>query len=64
MRAAICWNVCPRPPPLLTVFGLYWVLLSLKINWSIWLYVALVPILIAVCAGIIKLAEEFGDRQL
>lgn len=51
-------------PPLLTVFGLYWVLASLNINWSIWLYVVLVPVLIAVCAGIIKLAEEFGDRQL
>ena len=51
-------------PPLLTAFGLYWVLLSLEIKWSIWLYIALVPVLIAVCAGIIKLAEEFGDRQL
>lgn len=51
-------------PPLLIVFGLYWVLPSLQIDWSIWIYVGLVPVSIAVVAGMIKLAEEFGDREL
>jgi hypothetical protein len=51
-------------PPLLIVFGLYWILPSLQIDWSIWIYIGLVPVLIAVVAGLIKLAEEFGDREL
>ncbi|MBP89872.1 MAG: hypothetical protein CMJ64_24725 [Planctomycetaceae bacterium] len=51
-------------PPLLIVFGLYWVLLSLEINWSIWLYVLLFLVLVAAVAGVIKLAEEFGERRL
>ena len=49
-------------PPPIGVFGLYWVLTSLGIEYSIWVYIALVFV-VAVLVGLaIRGAEELGDR--
>lgn len=50
-------------PPVVGVFGLYWVLRSLSVDFPIWAYVALV-FAVAVLVGIaIRVAEELGDRR-
>lgn len=50
-------------PPVIGVFGLYWVLRSLGINFSIWAFVAL-GFGVAVLVGIaIRVAEDLGDRR-
>ena len=51
-------------PPLIVVGGLFLINWAGGADWSPWIYVGLVPALIAAVAGIIKLAEELGDRQL
>ncbi len=51
-------------PPIIGVFGLYWVLPSLGIDLPIWAYIAAVFVF-AVLVGItIRVAEELGDREL
>jgi len=50
-------------PPFVGVFGLYWVLRSLGIDYSIWVFVGL-AFVVAVLVGIsIRVAEEIGDRR-
>ena len=50
-------------PPLVGVFGLYWVLHSIGINWAIWIY-GTIWLGVTVFAAIsIRLAEEIGDRR-
>lgn len=49
-------------PPFIGVFGLYWVLRSLGVDFSIWAYVAL-AFVVAVLVGVtIRVAEDLGDR--
>ena len=51
-------------PPIVGVFGLYWVLPSLGIELPIWVYIGMVFV-VAVLVGIaIRVAEELGDREL
>jgi len=49
-------------PPFIGVFGLYWVLRSLGVDFSIWAYVAL-AFVVAVLVGVaIRDPEDLGDR--
>jgi hypothetical protein len=51
-------------PPVMTVFGLYWILGTYEIYWSWWVYV-LLWLGVAVAAGAaIRVAEILGDRPL
>ncbi len=51
-------------PPLLGAIGLFLVLPTFDIQWSIWIYVG-VAFALAVVAGIvIKVAEILGDKPL
>jgi hypothetical protein len=51
-------------PPILIAFGLYWVLPSFKINWSIWIFVGIWLGVALLFAGAIRLMEELGDKEL
>ena len=51
-------------PPILAAFGLYWVLPSFQIDWTIWIYVGIWLGLTLLVAGVLKLLEEMGDRPL
>ena len=51
-------------PPILTAVGLYLVLSSNDISWSVWIYVAIWAGTTAVAAGVIKLAGVWGDKPL
>ena len=51
-------------PPVLIAFGLYWVLRSFEIHWSIWVFVGIWLGLAALFAGAIRLMEELGDKEL
>lgn len=51
-------------PPILGVVGLYFVLPTYEITWSIWIYVGIWVGATLLFAGTIRLAEEIGDRPL
>ena len=51
-------------PPVLAVIGLYWVLPTYDVQWSIWIYVGIWVGITLLFAGSIRLAEELGDRPL
>jgi uncharacterized membrane protein len=51
-------------PPILIAAGLYLVLPSFDIEWSVWTYVAIGLVLVPVIVGVIRLMEEVGDREL
>jgi uncharacterized membrane protein len=51
-------------PPILTAVGLYLVLPSFTIDWSVWIYIAIGLVLVPVVVGAIRLMEEVGDREL
>jgi hypothetical protein len=51
-------------PPILIAFGLYWVLPTFKINWTIWVFVGIWLGLAALFAVAIRLMEELGDKEL
>lgn len=51
-------------PPILTAVGLYLVLPSFAIDWSVWIYIAIGLVLVPVVVGAIRLMEEVGDREL
>ena len=51
-------------PPILTAFGLYWVLPTFEINWSIWIFVGIWLGLAALIAGALRLLVELGDKEL
>ncbi len=50
-------------PPLIGVFGLYWVANSFGINYSIWAYVGLTVVTVVLVAIAIRVAEDLGDRR-
>lgn len=50
-------------PPIVGTFGLYWVLPTFGIEWSIWIYVAIGLGLVVVVAITIRVAEDLGDRR-
>ena len=49
-------------PPMLCAFGLYWVLPTYGINWSIWIYVGLWLGLTVTAVAAIRGIAELGDR--
>ncbi len=50
-------------PPILVVFGLYWVLPTLGVDFPIWAYAAIgLGVAVLVVIGI-RVAEELGDRR-
>ena len=49
--------------PILGVFGLYWVLKSFAIDFTIWIYLALWVGVATFVALAIRLAENMGDRR-
>ena len=51
-------------PPVLIAFGLYWVLPTFEINWSIWIFFGIWIGLALLFAGGIRLMEELGDKEL
>ena len=51
-------------PPVIGVVGLFLVLRTYEIQWSWLAYVGIGVALILVAIGILKLAEELGDRPL
>ena len=51
-------------PPVIAVVGLYFVLPTYEINWSIWIYGGIWIGLTAVAALSLRIVEEIGDRPL
>ena len=51
-------------PPILTAFGLYWVLPTFDINWSIWIFLGIWLGLAPLVYGALWLMVELGDKEL
>ncbi len=51
-------------PPILAAFGLYWVLPTFEINWSVWIFLGIWLALAALAFGALKLMVELGDKEL
>lgn len=51
-------------PPMIGVFGAYWVLRWLEIQWPVWVFIVIWVGVTGLAAGAIRLAEELGDRPL
>jgi hypothetical protein len=51
-------------PPILTAFGLYWVLPMFNIHWTVWIFVGIWLVLAGLVFGFLKLMVELGDKEL